>query len=56
MSLRDRINGSDTITFQYNNKIILNDLSYFDVTATLAYEKNIVMVLLQKKHTDRRNS
>lgn len=45
-------NGSDGDGSASNDKLISNALAWLNVTTVPDYEKDIVMVLLQKKHLD----
>lgn len=45
-------NGSDGDGSASNDKLIPNALAWLNITTVLDYVKDIVMVLLQKKHFD----
>lgn len=45
-------NGSDGDGSASNDKLISNALAWLNVTTVPDYEKDIVVVLLQKKHLD----
>lgn len=45
-------NGSDGDGSASNDKLIPNVLAWLNITTVLDYVKDIVMVLLQKKHFD----
>lgn len=45
-------NGSDGDGSASNDKLVPNALAWLNITTVPDYEKDIVMVLLQKKHFD----
>lgn len=45
-------NGSDSDGSASNDKLIPNALAWLNITTVFDYVKDIVMVLLQKKHFD----